>query len=340
VGVPWLNAAERKIKIDKEIVMKMSKMNIMCLLLVSAIVAVSCPGQAAAKYDTGPGNCLSLPVIWSEGVTKDLRGAYGTPLFAGETFTDVNGVVWYVQQDEENIWQAESADGSAAPVHVTSIDWGDNLEAHPWTIRSIVRTEAVLYQDISAAPMLGFEMAHLWGTGTSEMWGTNGIEYLSASATVYSGVARYTIQKLEVDPYDDVTGLPIDNAMLGLAWDAVEGQWTGPVGATLYNSAVWEAEGVDGKALASIYSAEINIPGKVIYGYNWNVRKMNDGLGYYRITFSMDAVGGKEVPIPCNTFFTEGVTSVKLSASVEGGGIGVIDFANNLTYIDVEIIPK
>jgi hypothetical protein len=336
VGVPWLNAAGRKINIDKEIVMKMSKMNIMCLLLVSIIVAVSCPGQAAAKYDTGPGNCLSLPVIWSEGVTKDLRSAEIMPLLIGETIIDELGEVWYVQQDELNVWQADSVDGSAAPVNLTTIDWGDNLEAHPWTIRSIVRTEAVLYQDISAAPMTGYVMKWLEGEGTTEMWGTNGVEYLSNDATVYSVLARYTIQRLNMDPYDDVTGLPIDNATLGLTWDAAIGEWTGSVGATLYNSAVWEAEGIDGKALASIYSAEINIPGKVIYGYNWNVRKMNDGVGFYRITFSLDAVGGKAVEIPCNTFFTEG-TVVKYSENVEGGGIGVIDPAKNLTYIDVEI---
>lgn len=321
--------------------MKMSKTNIMCLLLVSVIVAVSCPEQAAAvKPDEGPGNCLSLPVIWSEGVTKDLRGTVdGIPLFIGETFTDVNGVDWYLQQDLYNIWQADSVDGSLAPVNVTTIDWGDNLEAHPWTIRSIVRTEVVLYQDISAAPMTGFEMEWLYGEGTTEMWGTNAVEYESDSATVYSVLARYTIQKLNVDPYDDAN-MPIDNSILGLGWDAAAGEWTGPVGATLYNSAVWDAEGVDGKALASIYSAEINIPGKVIYGYNWNVRKMNGGVGYYRITFSLDAEGGKAVVIPCNTFFTEGVTSVKLSENVEGGGVGVIDYANNLTYIDVLIEPK
>lgn len=327
---------------NKETAMKTNKVKIISLLATTILAAMLFPANAAAKYDTGAGNCLSLPVIWSEGVTKILRGVYGEPVFNGASFpvTDENGdtVVWYLQQDEANVWQAESA-SSNQPLDITSIDWGDNLEAHPWTIRSIVRTEITLYQDITNDPMLAFEMAHLWGEGTTEMWATNGITYPSNEATVYSTLARFTIQKLTVVPYDEA-GLPIDNGTLGLAWDATQGQWSGPVAKTLYNSAVWEAEGVTGKALASIYSAEINIPGKVIYGYNWNLRKNNDGVGFYRLTFSLDAVGGQYGNIYCNTFMTQGITSVRTSENVSGGGIGMIDYSNNLTYIDVEITSK
>lgn len=323
---------------NKETAMKTNKVNIFSLMITTILAAMLSPGNAAAKYDTGAGNCLSLPVIWSEGVTKILRGVYGEPVLGGETYTDGNGVVWYLQQDEANVWQAESV-SSSQRLDVTSIDWGDNLEAHPWTIRSIVRTEITLYQNISSTPMLAFEMAWLWGEGTTEMWGTNGITYPSNEATVYSSLARFTIQKLTVDPYDEA-GLPIDNGTLGLTWDATQGQWIGSVAKTLYNSAVWEAEGVDGKALASIYSAEINIPGKVIYGYNWNLRKNNDGVGFYRLTFSLDAVGGQNGNIYCNTFMTRDITSVRTSENVSGGGIGMIDYSNNLTYIDVEITSK
>lgn len=297
------------------------------LFIATLVVGLWCGSAFAPPHVETAGNCLSLPVIWSEGATKDLRGAFGTPLFAGETFTDVNGITWYLQQDENNLWQAESMI-PAEPVNVTWIDWGDNLEAHPWTVRSIVRTETVLYQDISAAPMVGFEMGHLWGAGTDEMWGTNTVQYASNLATVYSGVARLTIQKLTGDA--------------DLAWDAAQSQWVGAgIEGTYYNSAVWEAEGKDGKILSTIYSGEINIPGKVIYGYNWNVRKVGNGAGIYRLTFSLDDVDtGTGCTIPCNTFFTEGVTDVLLSDSVSGGGVAVIDYANNLTYIDVEITPK
>ena len=49
-----------------------------------------------------------------------------------------------------------------------------------------------------------------------------------------------------------------------------------------------------------VYSAEINVKGKVIYGYNWNTRVLSDGPGYYRITFSMDG-NGNDKEIQLNT---------------------------------------
>ncbi len=294
-----------------------------------------------------PGNNLSLPVIWSDGVSKALRGTYGAPVFNGETFTDELGNVWYLQQDALNEWQAESADWSGAAVYVDWIDWGDNLESKPWYDSSVVRVETVLYQDL-ATPMTGFEMSQLWGQGTSEMWGTSGNTYDSDQATVYSGCARFTIQKLTKDKADPT---------FAIAWNPATGAWYGDVGPALLNSAVWE--GAEGSTSPSVYSAEINIPGKVIYGYNWNLRKTGDGPGVYRLTFSFDGMlGGIECPVTLNTFFnadTEIMASVEVTTlawpktpplgptAAEGepaGGIPVIDVANNLTYIDVTILPR
>ena len=301
--------------------MKHKKKKMFCISLMGMYL-LSCQ-SAFCKKEESIGNNLSLPVIWAEGKTKELRGTFGTPVYDG-AYTDVEGVIWYHQRDEFNTWQAENII-PVAPVDVTFIDWGDNLEAHPWTVRSLVRVETVLYQDISATPMWAFEMLYLEGEGIDEMWGTNGIEYLSDEATVYSGVARLTIQKLSGDP--------------DLTWDPAQGQWTGAgVEGTFYNSAIWEAEGVTGPSLSSIYSGEINIPGKVIYGYNWNVKKMNNGPGIYRLTFSLDdAASGTGCTITCNTFFTENITQILLSDNVSGGGVAEIDYANNLTYIDILI---
>ena len=47
----------------------------------------------------------------------------------------------------------------------------------------------------------------------------------------------------------------------------------------IFNKAVYEA--LDGPGF---YSAEINVKGKVIYGYTWKVRTLNQGTGYYRLT--------------------------------------------------------
>jgi len=313
------------------------------MLLVA--ICISVPGLIlAAKGDHTEsfGNNLSLPVIWAEGKGLDLRGIAMQATLDGPYWTDEFGVKWYYQQEELNYWQAESLDGSGAPVNVSWIDWGDNMEAQIWTIRSIVRTEVVLFQDLPVA-MTGYEMAYLWGDGIEEVWATNGVQYPSSQATVFSWLARYTVQKLNVTPYiENEAGEPVSvipNADLGLTWNGTTGQWDGPVGLTLYNSAVWEAEGVDGRALSEIYSAELNVPGKVIYGWNWNVKRNNDGVGYYRITFSLDPqTGPDKTPVTCNTFFADGFTQIL--PGNPGGGIPQIDYENNLTYIDLKIIAK
>ncbi|MCJ7618280.1 MAG: hypothetical protein MUO43_17265, partial [Desulfobacterales bacterium] len=122
------------------------------------------------------------------------------------------------------------------------------------------------------------------------------------------------------------------------------------------------------------YSAEINVGGKVIYGYNWVVRDIDEAPGFYRLTFSLDSVNCPVVPL--NTFFTNGTTSIVELEVVEEeeeeeeeeetsdgnnngddnepndgedsnnpgnlipGGIAKIDFINNLSYMDVQILKK
>jgi len=320
----------------------LNRKKLVCLsiLFVALFAVLLCSQTVLAKGKPEPssGNCLSMPVIWSDGVTKVLRGVYGSPVFLGEFDTDEFGGDWYHQQDEQNIWQAESADGSAAPLSVNLIDWGDNLEAVDWNERSKVRTEVVLWQDITAAPMNGFEMGWISGLGADEMWGTNTVVYPSVEATVYSGCARLTIQKLtksHLDPDDP----PV------LTWNPVTDEWDGDALPAQFNGGVWE--GGDGPGY---YSAEINVSGKCIYGYNWDVRKGGDGAGSYRLTFSLEP-DSEETHVALNTFFTEGITQIKLpeeepeEPTIEAeepiqGGVAVIDFANNLTYIDINILAK
>lgn len=280
------------------------------------------PGSGGGGgHETAAGNNLSFPVIWSDGAIKTLRGTFGTAQFDG-AFTQVDGVTWYHQQDLLNTWQAASANWvNTGQVDVDWVDWGDNL-ARSWTLISQVRVETTLYQDL-ATPMLGYEMQLLYGSGTSEMWGTDAATYDSAQATVYSGCARLTIQKLLTGATD-------------LAWDAATGEWTGDVGPTIFNRGSWDS--VDGPGG---YSAEINIPGKVIYGYVWNVRKANDGAGLYRVTYSLDGVH-----CPSNTVFdttqilaaTEEATVITTGEPVPN--LLVLDWANDLTYVDVPIVSR
>ena len=285
----------------------------------------------------------------------------------------------YLQKDLLNVWQAETADWSAAPVEVSWIDWGDNLESVDWYTRSQVRTEVVLFQDL-VTPMREYQMRHTDGWGIDEVHGLavdkdSGGALLGpgTQATVYSPCARLTIQKLLVDRSSG----ELLNAVWvpEVGWTGVDSSGQALFGAVpIFNLPVYE--GGDGPGY---YSAEINVKGRIIYGYTWNVRKLNQGPGDYRITFSFDEVCGS---VSLNTFFTEGVTQIMLpleeeesatsmvmklddslaqaqasqkplggfkvekpvplseESSDSGGGTAVLDTANNLTYIDIRILER
>ncbi len=268
----------------------------------------------------------------------------------------------YVQKDPQNLWQAGSFNSAATPVNIDLIDWGDNLESVDWYTRSQVRTEVVLYELAAAGdgeaygfPMLEYEMRHTSGWGIDEAHGLAATPFdpnvvpaaitgPGDQATVYTYCARLTIQKLLVDR-DDVR-------LADLEWVPGEG-WTEPEGYPddlinphLFNGSVHE--GGDGPGY---YSAEINVKGKIIFGYTWNVRNLNEGAGHYRITFSLDETCGTAT---LNTYFVDGITEIMLPLEEEaepeitlsdeggdtGGGTGVLDFTNNLTYMDIAILER
>lgn len=265
----------------------------------------------------------------------------------------------YLQKDPNNVWQAQSfsmknLDGTfVAPVNVDLIDWGDNLESQDWTTKSQVRAEVVLFEDHLVGdaepapfPMLEYGMRHASGWGIDEVHGLeatlDAVPVLGpgTQATVYSNCARLTIQKLTVPRTDP--------ALAGLVWVAGSG-WTEPEGSMvdlvkepLFNKPVWE--GGDGPGY---YAAEINVKGRIIYGYTWNLKTLNDGPGDYRVTFSLDPTG--VCPSTLNTFFAEGVTSIIVPVEEEvtveaepvgGGAVGVVRYAENLTFMDVHIIAR
>jgi len=323
-------------------------------------------GGGGSVPEESVGANLSFPVIWSEGVKKVLRtppagtvdgvklaGSWWyvwgedpidpqaplyscNPLVAGTTCygtaTDVYKA--YLQKDANNYWEAYNATADGQ-LNVDWIDWGDNLESVDWRITSKVRTEVVLYEDLTTK-VLQYAMRHVSGWGSDEMHGLqtkmNGdIEYgPGMQATVYSPHARLTIQKLT-------------STTPNLSWDAASHKWTGDVGAPVFNKAVWEA--ADGPGY---YNAEVNIKGKVIYGYTWDVKKANQGAGVYRITFSFDEQAG-QVSGKLNTRF-DGSTQIMYPDAEGEEGEAVIsaasvivprvaqkDVANNLTYIDINI---
>lgn len=323
------------------------------------------------------GNNLSFPVIWSDGYEKTLREppVEGEALLAGEWWyvwgedpIDPNYPIYsckpnsivptlcadasepasdgsdlylaYIQKVPSNVWQAANFPATE-PLNVDLIDWGDNLESVDWTVRSMVRTELVLYENLDST-VVEYAMRHVDGWGTDEVHGLqttldSAIVYgPGTQATVYSHNARLTIQKINVDRDSIPEG--------ALSWVPREG-WTstdpeaGLVNSPLFNMAVYEA--ADG---TGYYNAEVNVKGKIIYGYTWNLRHMNEGTGTYRITFSLDSEGGT---VALNTFFddlTQILVPIEEEEPTEAedsegsrGGIGVLDIENNLTYMDIRI---
>ncbi len=278
------------------------------------------------------GNNLSFPVIWSDMVPLALRGTYKYPQLDGRSF-DADGEQWYVQHDPLSEWQAESA----FPVDprgsrwgrrgfvVSAVDWGDNLEARDWTYGRPVRVEVALYKVLDA-PMWGYTMkaedptAH----GQNEVWGTNGVMYPTDTSLVYSAAAQLVIQKLDKSR---------DDPSLAMQWTG--DRWTGDVGDPVFSQGIWDA-------VESGFKTEVNVQGRVIYGFNWRPAQGGQGEGDYRITFVLQ----RESPVRLNTFF-DGQTTVVVSdehltlPAVEiapgEGGVPSVLWTKNLTYIDVRL---
>ena len=332
--------------------------------------------EMAVSQPTTAGNNLSFPVIWSDGFEKVLREppVAGEPFLEGEwwyvwaedpaeptdpvysclpnindptkcqdgsTPGDGSSTVYiaYIQKDEFNVWQADNF-SVTEPLKVDLIDWGDNLESIDWSIKSQVRTEIVLYENLST-PVIQYAMRQVSGWGTDEVHGLQtdqgGEPILGPGdqATVYSHNARLTIQKLNIDR-DSI----VPNSLTWVpntGWTETDPNSDELINEPIFNMAVYEAG--DGPGY---YNAEINVKGKIMYGYTWNLKALNDGAGFYRITYSFDETGGV---VPLNTYFDE-FTEILIpieEKSDDGdprGGEAMIDIANNLTYMDIRILDK
>lgn len=318
-------------------------------------------GAGFRKNETDVTNNLSFPVIWAEGTAKALRTP---PAGLSEEDVKIEGEYWYVwgedpidptfpiysclpvegedpcypegeevykawvQKDANNYWQASAA-SAIGPTNIDVLDWGDNLESVDWYLTSKVRTEVVLYENSEGDPFRQYSMRHVSGWGSDELHGMKTtldddvVPGPGTQATVYSEHGRLTIQKLTSETPE-------------LTWDAATSSWTGDVLSPVFTGAVWEAG--DGPGF---YNAEINIKGKIIYGFTWDVKRANNGVGVYRLTFSFDEGNNADLPTVLNTFFTESTILAEaevITTEEEGGPTPVIDPTNNITYIDVTIL--
>lgn len=258
------------------------------ILIVTLIILMVTVQVSAAKGKPVPpepeeafGNNLSVPVVFAEGI--GLFGNYfeiASGLRSDEESLTVpfslDDETYYLQQSE-NTWCADYRGGQSGQKEEVRLDWADNLVRQTWSTNSIIRVENVMFLDLPIPTMQGYDMYFLGGEGKDEIWGTKGNKADSDIATVFSATARLKIEKLTGEDQDGDPGEPV----AGLA--------------PLFDSAIYEGFGLDGK-LEDKYSAEINVGGKAIYGYNWDLAKY-DGLpsdqkeGWYRLTFSIDAEG-------------------------------------------------
>lgn len=312
-------------------------------LLVSAIPAGI--GLAKGRPPVESTNNLSFPVIWSEGVKLTLAGSMMNASLTVPYDVTNDGLITeadmltcgsnlayaYAQKTVGNTWQAENAVVTSEPVIVNEIDWGDSLESVDMKVGRPIRIELTLYKFLTT-PMTGYSMVMLanpsspdevQGACATANPGTNesAITYLSTEATVYSPNGKVVIQLLGGTSEEVAPGDLIWN---GTKW--LDGNPDDPTNI--------------GDPITVSFAGELNVGGKVIYGLSTGGWKPT-AVGDYRITYYL--------PPDKNTFF-DATTTIRLAAETEtvvaleeGGSVGgdaYVDWANNLTYIDITVVKK
>lgn len=214
---------------------------------------------------------------------------------------------------------------------------------------------------------IGFEMWHVAGQGTTEQWGVRVDDtdpylpyaYESPFRIIHTDTARLNLAKLvpESATCPEPGGNPNDPPpVIETTWSPDTG-WSG--------TCEW---------LDAPYTTELSITGKYVYGYNWRMKTVElesicqdqvwDKTGYWRLTFytTNDAVvfgsgddngdGYDDNPVLATTApptVTAIPTDLNTSSVVilseeeedtDALYIPVIDYENNLTYIDICITPK
>ena len=250
-----------------------------------------------AEPEEGVGNNLSNPVLFPEGhgllglpVSENDSSTYANTGLRGSAeiadlgeslpyFRDVAAEEYYLQSVPEFVWQAEWEDRLGKGLVEVTADWSDNLVRQQWTTQSVVRVEMVLTDllqgvgdtdpgdPVSPAQLrAGYPMDSLGGTKKDEVWAASSSEPTSQNPTAYSIVPRLTIQKLTGDQIDGDHGV---------------------VDSTSFDAAIYEGFGTTGPGG---FSAEVNAAGKVIYGFNWNLRDetVPNKEGWWRLGFSLD----------------------------------------------------
>jgi fibronectin type 3 domain-containing protein len=212
------------------------------------------------------------------------------PFFQSTSAVSIGGIVYYPQKTAST-WQAEWRNNALGDQLDAIVDWGDALLARTYTTSSIVRIETTLKQDATIPSvidsMTAYKMALLSGQGITELQGTDASTYASATRNIFAINARLKIEKIATGGGADT--VIFDKAVYQGFGTTEEGGGGG-------------GGGSGGAPAASVYAAEMNVAGSVVYGYNFRVSQITgipDKTGQYRITFSLDpmaTVGTVQVP--------------------------------------------
>ena len=270
----------------------------------------------------------------------------------------------YWQKKSTSYWKAEETP-SGPGVTVQYLDWADNLESKSWTTTSTVRVETTPFHDHTVSlnegdtpTKRGYQMWHVSGQGTDEVWGVRAAfegEDGTLPTAVFAYDSRFTIIKT-TEARLNISKLVNGSSPCPTAYtptgSGFAGTWTGSgwVGAcTLKDEA---------------YTAELNVGGKYVYGYNWPVRRdalKCDGwvgssmAGWWRLTFYTPASGQSLPAVVFDTALTDpnlapptlpGADPDPLpppglvAAEADTGFLyrPVVDKDKNLTYIDICIV--
>jgi hypothetical protein len=206
----------------------------------------------------------------------------------------------YFQKTPGQIWKSEVV-GPRGYEQAAYVDWGDALESRTSSSTSVVRVETMpFYMTPVESPltMQGFEMWHVFGTGKTEMWGARVSDdallahymYDTQYAIIHTGKARLNLAKLS----PGAVTCPATPSVYGSS--PYDGSYD-PAG-TVETQPVWSnANHTWDQSLATtdmVYSAELNIQGKYVYGYNWTLKTFPvtgvEKAGWWRLTFYADDV--------------------------------------------------
>jgi len=245
----------------------------------------------------------------------------------------------YWQKVTTNDWWAESI-GPSGPQQTSYLDWGDSLEGVTWKTTSNIRVETTPFAAVTPS-LVGYQMWHVFAQGPDEQWGVRTTDdgtlrpyvYSSPFAIIHTPAARLNIAKLEEGASTCPTTVPPGGSGFVMTW----------------TGSSW-AEAMQLRDIP--YTAELNVGGKYVYGYNWMLRRDQiepwNKAGWWRLTFyTSDASVLFDTPgIPLTPPPSAPSEPPPLAVAPQGMGalaeaetgtlyVPVIDAVNKLTYIDI-----